>query len=297
VHVTRDGGKSWKNVTPPQLPEWTRINIIEASPHAAGSAYVAATRYQSDDFKPYVYKTADYGATWTLAVRGIPETTFVRVVREDPVRKGLLYAGTETGAYVSFDDGANWQPLQLNLPVVPITDLDVHGSDLVASTQGRAFWILDDLSTIRQLTSDVSSSAQYLFKPRETVRFRSGGGGGAGASAAAGQNPPSGVVIAYYLKDAPSDGVSIEILDRGGRAIRTFRSRDAASGAARGGGEEGRRAFLGAPPSRSIVPGAAGLNQFEWDMRIPDASLPPAGTNLFGGTVRGPLVVPGAYQV
>src|SRR5207302_7480629 len=135
-----------------------------ASPHDAGTAYVAATRYQSDDFKPYIYKTTDYGATWTMLTRGIPDTTFVRVVREDPARKGLLYAGTETGVYVSFDDGTVWQPLQLNLPVVPITDLAVQDSDLVASTQGRAFWILDDLSTLRQLTDGVATSAVHLFK-------------------------------------------------------------------------------------------------------------------------------------
>jgi hypothetical protein len=291
VHVTRDGAKSWKNVTPPRMAEWTRVNIIEASPHGAGTAYVAATRYQSDDFKPYIYKTADYGATWTVLSRGIPDTAFVRVVREDPARKGLLYAGTETGVYVSFDDGAMWQLLQLNLPAVPITDLAIHDSDLVASTQGRAFWILDDLSTLRQITPEVATSAAHLFKPRDTVRFRSGGGGGGGAAAAVGQNPRPGVVIPYYLKEAPADGVAIEILDRSGKPIRSFRSRDNAAPA----GEE-RRAFLGAPPSRVSVAAEAGLNHLEWDMRIPDASLPPPGTNLFGGSVRGPMVAPGSYQ-
>src|SRR2546428_8217667 len=225
VHVTRDGGKSWKNVTPPQMPEWTRVNIIEASPHAAGTAYVAATRYQSDDFKPYIYKTTDYGATWTVLGRGIPDSAFVRVVREDPARKGLLYAGTETGVYVSLDEGALWQPLQLNLPIVPVTDLAVQGSDLVASTQGRAFWILDDLSAIRQLNPQVATSTAYLFQPRDTIRMRTVGGGG-GAAIAAGQNPSSGVVVTYYLKDAPADGVPLEVLDRTGKTIRTFQSRD-----------------------------------------------------------------------
>jgi photosystem II stability/assembly factor-like uncharacterized protein len=293
IHITRDGGQSWKNVTPRQMPEWTRVNLIEASPHEAGAAYVAATRYQSDDFKPYIYKTADYGATWTLLGAGIPDTAFVRVVREDPARKGLLYAGTETGVFVSFDDGHAWQPLQLNLPVVPITDLTVHDSDLVASTQGRSFWVLDDLSPLRQLTPAVEASEAYLFKPRDTVRMRSGGAGGAGAGAAVGQNPRSGVVVAYYLKGAPADGVTIEVMDRGGKAIRSFKSRenrDAEPSAE-------RRAFLGAPPARVTVPTEAGLNRFEWDMRYPDASPPPAGTNLFGGSVRGPIVAPGTYQV
>ena len=294
VHVTRDGGKNWNNVTPKQMAEWTRVNIIEASPHAAGTAYVAATRYQSDDFKPYVYKTTDYGATWTVLGRGIPDTAFVRVVREDPARKGLLYAGTETGVHVSFDDGGTWQPLQLNLPVVPITDLAVQGSDLVASTQGRSFWILDDLSVIRQVNRQAAESSVHLFQPRETYRMRvAGGGGGGGAASAVGQNPLSGVVVSYFLKEIPADGVALDLLDRSGRTIRTFRSRENA--AAEGG--SARRAFLGPPPSRSIVPIEAGLNRFEWDMRYPDASLPPPGTNLFGASVRGPQVVPGTYQV
>jgi len=294
VHLTRDGGKSWKNVTPKQMADWTRVNIIEASPHAAGTAYVAATRYQSDDFKPYIFRTTDYGATWTVLGRGIPDTAFVRVVREDPARKGLLYAGTETGVHVSFDDGGTWQPLQLNLPVVPITDLAVQGSDLVASTQGRSFWILDDLSVIRQMNPQVAASAAHLFQPRETYRMRvAGGGGGVAASSAVGQNPPSGVVVSYFLKEKPADGVAIEVLDRSGKTIRSFRSRENPADE----GSTQRRAFLGPPPSRAIVPADAGLNRFEWDMRYPDTSLPPPGTNLFGASVRGPQVVPGTYQV
>ncbi len=291
VNVTRDGGKTWKNVTPKQMAEWTRVNIIEASPHAPGTAYVAALRYQSDDFKPYIYKTTDYGATWTTLGHGIPDTTFVRVVREDPVRKGLLYAGTETGMYVSFDDGLAWQPLQLNLPIVPITDLAVHGSDLVASTQGRAFWILDDLSPLRQLSPQVAGSAVHLFQPRETYRMRAGGGGGGGS--ADGQNPPAGVVIFYFLEKAPANGVTIELLDRSGKTIRSFASRTNAPGTS----DAARRAFAGPTPSRVTAPAAAGLNRFEWDMRLPDAPPPPDGTILFGGSIRGPQVVPGSYQV
>jgi photosystem II stability/assembly factor-like uncharacterized protein len=292
VHVTRDGGKTWKNVTPKQMAEWTRVNIIEASPHAAGTAYVAATRYQSDDFKPYIYKTIDYGASWSLLVRGIPETTFVRVVREDPARKGLLYAGTESGMFVSFDDGGAWQPLQLNLPIVPITDLAVHDADLVASTQGRAFWILDDLGPVRQLNDQVAASAVHLFQPHETYRMRTGGGGGGGLPAAVGQNPAPGVVLSYYLKEAPAEDISLEILDRGGKVIQVFTSRERASGEP----VPERRAFLGPAPDRPVLPAQAGLNRFEWNMRYPDAPPPPPGTNLFGGSVRGPQVVPGSYQ-
>jgi photosystem II stability/assembly factor-like uncharacterized protein len=293
VHVTRDG-RNWKNVTPKQMPEWARVMMIDASPHAAGTAYVAATRYQSDDFKPYIYKTADYGATWTALGRGIPDSTFVRVVREDPARMGLLYAGTETGVYVSFDDGGQWQPLQLNLPIVPITDLAVQGSDLVAATQGRSFWVLDDVTALRQLNQQVATSTAHLFQPRETIRMRvGGGGGGGGAAPTAGQNPAAGVVVWYYLKDRPADGISLEFLDRGGKTIRTFRSRE--SNATPGGNE--RRAFLGPPPSRFNLSTEPGLNRFEWDMRYPDASLPPPGTNLFGASVRGPQAVPGSYQV
>ncbi len=292
VYVTRNGGRNWTNVTPKPMAEWTRVSLIDASPHAAGTAYVAANRYQLDDFKPYIYKTTDYGATWSVLGRGIPDTAFVRAVREDPVRKGLLYAGTETGVYVSFDDGASWQSLQLNLPIVPITDLTIAGSDLVAATQGRAFWILDDVSALRQLNDTVARSPVHLFQPRETIRMRTGGGGGI-ASGPVGQNPPGGVLISYYLTDAAADGVTIEILDGQGSVIRTFRSRENPAGAT----PTERGAFLGPAPSRPVVPVSAGLNRFEWDMRLPDAPLPPPGTNLFGGSVRGPQVVPGTYQV
>ena len=149
VHVSRDDGANWENVTPKDLPEWALISIIEASPHDPATAYVAATRYKLDDFRPYLYKTNDYGQTWTKITDGIAENDFTRVIREDPARRGLLYAGTETGVHVSFDDGAHWQPLQRNLPVVPIHDLVVKDSDLIAATHGRSFWILDDLTPLR----------------------------------------------------------------------------------------------------------------------------------------------------
>ena len=183
VHVTRDGGKNWTNVTPPNsiMPEWIQINSIDASPHDAGDAYVAATMYKWDDNKPYLYKTSDYGKTWKKITNGIPDTAFTRVIREDPNKRGLLYAGTETGLYVSFDDGENWQSMQFNLPVVPITDLAVHKreKDLVAATQGRSFWIFDDLPMLHQLmdAGGFNAAAETkLFKPKESYRMPGGGG-------------------------------------------------------------------------------------------------------------------------
>lgn len=263
IHLTIDGGKNWKNVTPRDLPEWSRINIIEASPYDAGTAYIAANRYQLDDSKPYIYKTADYGKSWKLLTRGIPETVFARTIREDPVRKGLLYAGTETGVYVLFDDGENWQPLQLNLPVVPITDLTIKDNDLIAATQGRAFWVLDDLTVLHQITN---SQTTRLFKPRDvyrpTRRFRGGGIPGMG------QNPPADVVVTYYLHEKPN-AARLEFLDKSGAVIRAF----------------------------GKVSAEAGMNRFEWDLRYADAHPLEGETHLAGGNLRGPLAVPGTYRV
>jgi photosystem II stability/assembly factor-like uncharacterized protein len=266
VHLSRDGAKTWRNVTPPELPEWSRINIVEPSPHDAGTAYFAANRYLWDDYRPYLFKTSDFGETWKRIDAGLPQSSFVRVVREDIYRPGLLYAGTESGLHVSFDDGRNWQNLQLNLPVVPITDLAVKSGDLVASTQGRAFWILDDLALLRQLPELAPSSAVHLFEPESPYRLR--GGRGRRQSSSVGENPPGGAVIYYYLKDRPNGEVLIEILGAGGSPIQRFRR-----------------------------PGEAGMNRFEWDLRHPDAQGLPGRTFLMGGSLRGPVAVPGAYQV
>lgn len=264
VHLTMDGGKSWTNVTPKTMAEWTRVSIIEASPHDAATAYIATNRYELDDYKPYIYKTDDYGKTWKLITTGIPEGAFVRSVREDPKRKGLLYSGTETGVYVSFDDGENWQSLQLNLPVVPIYDITIRNDDLVVATHGRSFWILDDLTLLHQLKDETLSSKMHLFQPRETYRmgFSSRFRGGA-----VGENPSSGVVVYYYLEDVPKKEVTLEFLDSGGNLIKTFRSAE------------------------------AGMNRFEWDMRYPDATPVPEDYIMWGGTTRGPVAMPGIYQV
>jgi hypothetical protein len=204
VHVTRDGGKKWDNVTPPGMPEWIRINSIDASPHDAGTAYVAATNYQMDDFRPYLYKTTDYGKTWKKIVNGIPNNAFTRVVREDPNHKGLLVAGTETGLYLSFDDGENWRSFQLNLPVTPITDLQFHKreKELVIGTEGRSFWVLDDVGMLYQLNGFSGSEEAKLFQPKDTYRF-GGGGRGSRVVLAGGENPPGGAVVQYFLKTRP----------------------------------------------------------------------------------------------
>lgn len=298
VHITQDGMKSWQNVTPKELAEWSRISLIDASPHDAGTAYMAVKRYQLDDFRPYIYKTTDYGKTWKKIVRGIPDNVFVHAVREDPNKKGLLYAGTERGVYVSFDDGENWQSLQLNLPIVPIADLMVQKreKDLVVGTHGRSFWVLDDLTPLYQLTDEVAKADVYLFKPRETYRMRGGGGFGGGGRATVGRNPANGVVVYYYLKNKPRDEVKLEFLDSGGKVIKSYSSR-----AERQEGEGPQAAaeefgfgFGGGGQQR--VPADSGMNRFVWNMRYPDATTLP-GLILWAGTTVGPLAVPGNYQV
>jgi photosystem II stability/assembly factor-like uncharacterized protein len=264
IHISRDGGKGWDEVTPGQMEPWTRINLVEASPHDPATAYLAVNRYQLDDFRPYIFRSADYGQTWNLISGGIPDNEFVRVVREDPARKGLLYAGTELGVHVSFDDGENWQPLQLNLPVVPITDLTIKDGDLVAATQGRAFWILDDLTPVRGLTQEVVGLKVHVFAPRDTYRIRTF----RRPIPAVGQNPPGGVLLHYYLQEEAGN-VKLEFFSEAGDRIKSF----------------------------GDVPSKKGLNRFEWDMRYPDARrLEGRETYLFGGSLRGPLAVPGVYE-
>src|SRR5436853_3849259 len=214
VQLTRDGGKKWENVTPPtsQMPEWIQINSLDASPHDAGTCYVAATMYKWDDYKPYLYKTKDYGKTWKKITNGIPDGAFTRVIREDPNRRGLLYAGTETGIYISFDDGANWQSMQFNLPVTPITDLAIQKreKELVAATQGRAFWIFDDLPLLHQMMDAGGFKAvsdARLFKPKDAYRMPGGGGFPLSAIATLGRKPANGVVVYYSLKAKPTSDV------------------------------------------------------------------------------------------
>ena len=300
VHVTRDDGKNWQNVTPKGIPEWIQINSIDVSSIQQGTAYVAATMYKFDDNKPYLYKTSDYGKTWKKITVGIPDTAFTRVIREDPNRRGLLYAGTETGIYVSFDDGDNWQSLQLNLPVVPITDLAVHKRerDLVAATQGRSFWVLDDMTVLHQM-ADAAKADAFLFKPEDTYKMP--GGGQLQADATVGQNPPAGAVIHYYLKNKPTTDLTIEVLDSAGKSIKKFTAKAPPPQANKAGGGQqeagGAQQEAGGRGARTPSPPAeVGINRFVWDFRYADATRFP-GLILWGGETRGPRAVPGTYQV
>jgi photosystem II stability/assembly factor-like uncharacterized protein len=287
VWVTRNGGRNWENVTPREMPEWGTVNAIEASPHDPATAYIAVHRYRLDDYRPYIFKTNDYGKTWRKITRGLPEGDFVRVVREDPVRRGLLYAGTETGVYVSFDDGETWQSLQLNLPVVPIHDLVVKDTDLVAATHGRSFWILDDLTPLRELTDAVAQADVHLFTPRPTYRME----GGSADIPGLGKNPPNGVIVYYVFKQKPEDEVKLEFLDAQGRVIRTFSSRARPTEAP----PDPMAEFFGLAPPEGRVPAEAGMNRFVWDLRYPDP-VRVSGIPTWG-SARGPKVVPGTYQV
>lgn len=278
VHVTRDGGKTWKNVTPKDLPPGGRVQTIGVSPHRKGSAYVAIYRYLLNDFAPYIYATSDYGATWTRltdGTNGIPIDSPTRVIREDPNRAGLLYAGTEFGLYVSFDNGGRWTPFNLNLPVTPITDLKVHGTDLVVSTMGRGLWILDDAARLHDAAAP-GLSANHLFTPSVSYRSRMAGMGGGTAEPEYPSAPAA--IIDYYLAGAPSGAVTLEILDSTGAVIRTVR----------GGGSAQRTQMtqgMRAPQfsRRGEVPLTVtdDGNRYVWNLQ----------------NDRGVLVVPGQYQV
>jgi photosystem II stability/assembly factor-like uncharacterized protein len=279
VHVTRDGGKKWEPVTPAGLPDFTRISLIEASPHEAGTAYLAGNRYQRADRAPYVYKTSDYGKTWTRIVNGLPPNDYARAIREDQKRKGLLFLGTENGIYVSFDDGGNWQSLRLELPVTPVHGIEIKGDDLVIATHGRSFYILDNISVLRQLTREMTNEPVVLFHPTDATRSVS-----------------RGVAVDYYLK-VPADKITIEFLDPRGRSIRTFTgTADATKPQApeRPAGEEGAEEGFRPPPPRVDV--KSGMNRFNWDMRYPGARDFP-GLIMWAGSTRGPIAPPGRYTV
>lgn len=279
VHVTKDGGKNWTNVTPPGMPKWTMINSMEPDPHTDGGCYFAATGYKQGDFAPYIYKTEDYGKTWQKITTGINDEHFTRVVRTDPKRKGLLYAGTETGMYISLDDGKSWSSFQLNLPIVPITDLTIKNDNLIVATQGRALWIIDDLSPLHQYKSEISKSDIHLFKPLDA--YRMGGVGGffrGGNSLLNGVNHPGGALFSFYLPDAPgkNDTVKLTIHEASGKLIKTFSNypKD---------GEEN-------------LPVKKGANKFNWNLRYPNAKGF-EGLVMWAGSLVGPMAAPGDYQV
>ena len=317
VHITTDNGENWLDITPADLPEWSMVSMLELTPHDPATCYLAALRYKHDDYSPYLYKTSDYGRSWTRINDGIPSDDFTRVIRCDPARAGLLYVGTETGVYVSFDDGKSWQRFQLDLPVTPIHDLLVKGNDLIAATHGRSFWILDDLTRLHQLSDDLQDCQTLLIKPRDTQRILESIDGrrlidqpgktymsSTGVMAPyihtvtpenvverhfldSGENLPRGVLVTYFLKAVPSNKIKLSISDSEGNNLRESCSMDDAD-----------RQQRKEKPDKSIVylTAHAGWNRFVWGMRLPTS---PAlnGKDPQFERMSGPTVVPGRYQI
>ncbi|BAO75675.1 WD40/YVTN/BNR-like repeat-containing protein [Winogradskyella sp. PG-2] len=271
INVTQDGGKTWTDVTPKGMPEWMMINSIEPSAFDEGTCYVAGTKYKTGDFAPYLYKTTNYGKSWTKITNGINAEHFTRVVREDPKRKGLLYAGTETGMYISFNDGKDWKPFQLNLPIVPITDLTIKDNNLIVATQGRSLWMIDDLSVIHQLyNADLGKN--LLFKPKDTYRMR---GGSRKGSKTSGTNHPNGVITYFNLKELKDDDkISLTYFDTKGDTIKTFSNTD----------------------KKNKLTVKKGGNQFVWNMTY-DGAERLKGMILWWASLQGPRAIPGTYKV
>jgi len=286
VQVTTDDGQHWSNVTP-KMPEWSTVDLIDPSPHDGNTAYVAVDRHKLDDFKPYIFKTTDLGKTWTAITSGIPDGSFVHAVREDPKRKGLLYAGTETGVFVSLDDGAHWQPLQLNLPVSPIHDLVVKDDDLVVATHGRSFWVLDDLTPIRQLNKQSLTADVILYQPQTALRLHYPTE--FDRRQPVGDNPPPGAIINYYFKTAPKDEVSLDILDASGKVVRHLSSKEKKEG-------EQPPEWPDRVERPKTIPANEGMNRFAWDLRYNDPVQIPGSFYASDGP-KGPLAFPGDYQV
>ncbi len=323
LHITRDNGATWQNITPADLPDWSMVSMLELSPQDPATCYLAATRYKLDDYAPYLYKSNDYGQSWTRIDKGIRDDDFTRVIRCDPARAGLLYAGSETGVYISFDDGANWRPLQLNLPVAPIHDLLVKNGDLIAATHGRSFWILDDLSRLHQLKDlkdaegEWQEQAAQLLKPRATQRilesmdarrlidqpgktYMSSMGTMAPYTHSltaenvverkfldSGENLPCGVLVTYYLKEAPAEKITLRFADEDGNTLREFSSLDET---------DRQRQRKKRDKSITYLTAKAGWNRFVWDMRLPTSPALNGDDPQFE-RMPGPTVTPGAYQV
>ena len=318
VQLTRDGGQHWDNITPKTMPEWGTVSMIEVSPSAAGTAYLAVERHKMDDFTPYVFKTTDFGKTWTKLVNGLPASAYVHAVRVSPRRPNLLFAGTEQGVYVSFDDGAHWQSLQINLPISPVNDLIIKNNDLVVATHGRSFWVLDDITPLEQYEDSISQQDVHLFTPAPSSHtvFR---GSFFASSGSVGKNPPAGTVVDYWLKNslkkpekkdaaAPAGEtaagkadatkpdaekpdppkVTLEILDSSGKVIRKFPKKPEPA--------DDEEDFFSRGGSSGTLPADAGLNRFVWDLRYEGATTIPHAP-LWGGGTDGPEALPGIYQV
>ena len=301
IQLSRDNGKTWNNVTPSGLSDWSKISLIEASHFDAGTAYAAIDRHRLNDIGPYIYRTRDFGKTWTRINNGIPNGAYVRAVREDRVKKGLLFAGTELGVYFSINDGDFWQPLQLNLPASPVHDLVIKDNDLVVATHGRAFWILDDISPLRQFTDEIKSEPAHLFQPSTAMRIRATTHGDTPLppEEPAGENPPPGAIFYYYLKSSSQGEVKLEVLDSKGLVVRSYSSKD--------------QPFTpSAPPAfpsywfkpENLLSSAAGMHRVLWDVRYSAPPVAQPGYSMFTVAGRdvprepsGPQALPGSYQV
>lgn len=276
IHISRDGGETWNDVTPKNMPEWMMINSMEADPFNKGSLYVAGTRYKLGDYQPYLYKTSDYGTSWKKITTGLPSDEFTRVVRADPERKGLLYAGTESGMYISFDDGNSWRSFQQNLPIVPITDLAIKNNNLIAATQGRSFWLIDDLTPLHQLNKEFMSQPVNLYKPLDSYRMD---GGSSGESKTAGTNHPGGAMVHYFVKDTTQiDTLRLEFRNNSDELIAAYSTHP---------DKESKEGQLDITP---------GMNTFNWDMRYSGADSF-EGMILWWSSLNGPKVIPGTYRV
>jgi photosystem II stability/assembly factor-like uncharacterized protein len=287
VHLTTDEGAHWTNVTPKGVPEWSTVSLIDASSHDAAVAYVVFDRHKLDDFKPYIFRTGDSGKNWTAITTGIPEGAYVHAVREDPRKRGLLYAGTEIGMFVSFDDGAHWQPLQLNLPVTPIHDLVVKDDDLVVATHGRAFWVLDDITPLRQVTTQSAQSDALLYQPQTALRLHYPTE--VDKRQPVGDNPPSGAIVDYYLKVAAKDEVTLDVLDARGKVVRHLSNKEKKK-------NDQPPEWPDQVETPRTIPAAEGMNRFAWDLHYDDPVETP-GAFYYGEGPRGPLALPGEYQV
>ena len=291
IHVTQDDGKTWQNVTPKDAPEWIRINCIAASPFDPGTAYVAATMYLSDDFHPFLWRTTDYGKTWKKIVEGIPADDFTRAIRPDPNQKGLLFAGTESHLYISYNDGDKWLPFQLNLPETPVTDLTFQKRDdeMVLATQGRGFYVMDDMPLVRALDPArfQKTEAVKLFPVKRVLRI-GGGGEFGGRNPVAGQNPASGAVIYYFLKEKPKDEVKLRVLTASGKLVREISSKPPAHPEEEDSDDD--------TPKPGLAPAKEGLNRYAWDMRYEKATGFP-GLLMWDGSLEGPLAIPGEYKL
>jgi hypothetical protein len=301
IHVTRDGGKTWQNVTPPELTPWSKVTQLDASHFDAATVYASVSRFRLDDLKPYVYRTHDGGKTWRKITGGLPDNASVNTVREDPERKGLLFAGTERQVWVSFDDGDSWQSLRLNMPATSVRDLVIHEDDLVAGTHGRSFWILDNITPLRQRDAEVAGAPAHLFRPQlaHRVRWNTNSDTPLPPEEPAGKNPPDGAILDYMLKAAAAAPVTLEVLDVSGKSVRRFSSADKP--------ETIDEKELNVPtywvrPGQAVS-ATAGFHRFVWDLRLP----PPDALSrdfpisaIFGDTVReplGPWVLPGQFTV